>query len=248
MAMCRMMATVSLGPAPALAYKRFRTQARMGKTSRLARSPGHNDGWGIAYFGSDGAPRLAGRSAEDAWSDPSYPEAISSLRAGSQRGVALAHVRKATSGAADRAHPYVSGRYAFCHNGGIETLGQKEATDSEGLFEAILARAERSPMEVAIRETAQWIERTSIFTSLTLLLAQEDTLWAYRRIGNHPVACAPKACPWDYYTLSFAIHDGVAYVSQETEYLGLHAAWKEVPDGGLLTVTTRGGRLSASLA
>lgn len=75
----------------------------------------HQDGWGIAhYLGEE--PEVA-HGLGPAHGDPEF-ERVSSLV--SSHAV-LAHVRKASIGRVDlaNAHPFVSGRWAFAHNGTV---------------------------------------------------------------------------------------------------------------------------------
>ena len=238
--MCRMMAVVGGGAAVAPLLSRFRAEASDGRVARGAQ-PGHVDGWGIAFAGADGALHHAGRSIDDASRDPTYAAAVE--RVGAAPRVALAHVRKATRGSRtlDNTHPFIERGYAFAHNGTVDGIAKPGENDSRVLFARILGEIEKGASVVdAIARLARDVDAHRSYTSLTILLTDGASLWGLRRVGNDPVACAPEACPADYYTLGYAaLPQGGIVVSQEHEILGL-AAWTPVGDGELLHVGPNG--------
>ena len=84
------------------------------RNSLREQSRKHKDGWGIASYVRDGPPEVA-HGLGPAHQDPEF-ERVSGLLSAS---TVLAHIRLATVGAVTRenAHPFVSGRWAFAHNG-----------------------------------------------------------------------------------------------------------------------------------
>ncbi|SRR5581483_1928223 len=238
--MCRMLGVVAPGGVPADLFSRFRGQASEGRVGK-GMAPGHRDGWGIVRY-QNGEPSYAGRSAQDAAADPEYLRALGALR--DARGVALGHLRKASAGARDVAnsHPFVEGRWAFCHNGTVWGVAPPGESDSRALFARLLAslRAGAEP-EAALEALAREVDASCRYTSLTCLLTDGRGLWGLRKVGNDPVACADDACPAEYYTLGVARVGGATVVSQEHEFLGLGgAAWAAVPDGGIVSVDASG--------
>lgn len=118
-------------------------------SSREREEPLNGDGFGVVWYTADGRPgRL--RSVAPAWSNSN----LLSLAGVVESSCILAHVRAATQVRAvseANCHPFVSGRYAFMHNGdlgGFELLrrpllerlsddafaGLEGQTDSEHLF------------------------------------------------------------------------------------------------------------------
>src|SRR5439155_3503090 len=113
--MCRMLAAV--GPRATLVdlASRFQVEAAKGRVGATM-TPGHKDGWGLVYAEHKNDLRYAGRSIDDASTDPTYPAAVAALRAAApeRRTVLLAHVRKQTLGekTLEDTHPFVAGGFA----------------------------------------------------------------------------------------------------------------------------------------
>lgn len=76
----------------------------------------NGDGFGIAWYGHLPEPGLF-KDVLPAWADINLPSICRLVRS----HLFLAHVRAATTGASSRenCHPFVQGRWAFMHNGGI---------------------------------------------------------------------------------------------------------------------------------
>jgi len=229
--MCRLMGVASAGAIDPQLLMRFRTQARQGRDAP-GDAGGHVDGWGIVRY-QNGAPAYAGRSPLDATTDPAYDRAIDALRGAT--GVVLAHVRKGSVGSVvtENCHPFVRGRYAFCHNGTVLDVARRGMTDSESLFEDVhaLIRDGVAPGK-ALVEVAQGVQRAGRFTSFTTLLTDGETLWGLRLAGTG-APCDGEVCAPDYYTLGHAQIGNALVVSQEHEFLGTQR-WSVVPQGALL--------------
>ena len=236
--MCRMMGVVAPQGIEADLLARFRQQAR-GHVAP-GDSPGHGDGWGIAYY-EGGRPTYAGRSTGDALTDPLYPAAVEELRKRRPVGPLLAHVRKASAGAlsVDNTHPFTRGRWAFCHNGTVWGFAPEGRSDSRAIFAALVDDIERgrTPTEAM----ARLVDEISClsYTSLTCLLTDGRTLWGLRKVGNVDEECRENACSPDYYTLGVARIGDQTVVSQEHEFLEVEA-WHVVPDGHVVTVRPDG--------
>ncbi len=85
--------------------------------SRERREPLNGDGFGVAWYAQHGAPGRF-RSVTPAWNNAN----LLSLAGVVQSTCVLAHVRAATqirSVSEANCHPFVSGRYAFMHNGDL---------------------------------------------------------------------------------------------------------------------------------
>lgn len=213
---------------------RFRSQAR-GHVAP-GDSPGHPDGWGIAYY-ENGRATYAGRSTGDAATDPLFPAAVEELRKRRPSGPLLAHVRKASAGAqiVDNTHPFTKGRWSFCHNGTVWGLAPEGESDSREIFSLLLGdiKAHGEPME-AIRRVVERVAPLR-FTSLTFLLSDGHTLWGLRKVGNVDEACRENACSPDYYTLGCSRLGDQTVVTQEQEFLPIEQ-WHVVPDQHVVVI------------
>jgi len=230
-----MVALQSRGPLPAEVLEAFRSQAELGRIP-LDATPGHRDGWGIVTY-RDGAPFYLGREPRDATHDARYEEAVEALQRTPRKGVAIAHVRKSSTGAHTVAntHPFTHGAWSFAHNGTVYgTFGPPEwpyegETDSERLFALLLSRIEGGmPVGETIIGTCDGLARTHRFSSMTLLLSDGVDLWGYRRVGRPELAY--------YYTLNVGRLGESIVLSQETSYLPQVRRWTELADGTLVRV------------
>jgi len=113
----------------------------------------HGDGWGMAWYNSDG-PQVQ-KSARRALEEPDYAR----LAARPLGDLGLVHLRWATPGLGigyDNSHPFRYGRYTFAHNGAVhpqDRLGEMlpaawerrlaGATDSERYLLHIMWRRRR---------------------------------------------------------------------------------------------------------
>ena len=212
-----------------------------------AKSPTNGDGFGIAWYGDRPEPGLY-RDILPAWSDPNLKSLCRQIKS----SLFLAHVRASTGGATSRAncHPFVSGRWAFMHNGQIggfekirrtlensigDTLYDERqgTTDSELFFLLMLEEGLAvDPYGAASRATARVIaasERAGIEPSLRLTAAFTDgeTLYGVRYATD---AFAPTL-----YTAEFCGSAGRCLVSEPLDREG--AAWQAVPPGSFVAMT-----------
>lgn len=100
------------------------------QNSLRKQSKEHKDGWGIAYYGDEAAPRVAhglGPAHED--------EEFERVSGRVSSHAVIAHVRLASVGKVElcNAHPFLHGRWAFCHNGTVRDFAQRhrEAFEAE---------------------------------------------------------------------------------------------------------------------
>jgi predicted glutamine amidotransferase len=232
--MCRMMGVVAPHGLDAELAARFRSQARGNVPP--GEEPAHADGWGIVYYDRN-TPHYAGRSTADALDDPAYAAAVEELHKRRPQGPLLAHVRKASAGAlsVDNTHPFVEGRWSFCHNGTVWGFAPEGESDSRALFAALLADIERgrTPVE-ALRALVEEVSCLK-FSSLTCLLSDGRTLWGLRKVGNVDESCREDACAPEYYTLGVARIGDQTVVSQEHAFLGVEL-WHVVPDAHVVVV------------
>lgn len=194
------------------------------------------DGFGAAWW----APSVSRyRSAMPVWSDPALPEMLSKIRS----HAILAAVRSATVGMPverSACAPFVSGNWAFSHNGRItgwpeavtepartlpvvDLLGLEAPTDSAFLWLLVRHALRDNSPEVALMQVTSQIAAVAPGSRLNMLLGDGRQLWA---------------TTWDH-SLSTLVDDDRAVVSSEP-YDRNHQ-WKEIPDGHI--VTARPGHL-----
>ncbi|GLS31690.1 glutamine amidotransferase [Mesorhizobium albiziae] len=215
-----------------------------------AKSPTNGDGFGVAWYGERPEPGLY-RDILPAWSDPNLKSLCRQIRS----GLFLAHVRASTGGATSRAncHPFVSGRWAFMHNGqigGFEKIRRglenavgdalyderQGSTDSELFFLLMLEEGlANDPYGATLRATQRVIaasQRAGIDPALRLTAAFTDggTLYGVRYATD---AFAPTL-----YTAEFCGSAGRCLVSEPLDREG--ASWQAVPPGSFVAMTRDG--------
>ena len=167
----------------------------------------HSDGWGIAFFESDGdQPGNAARHFVDKESAATSPIAQMLRSYPIKSHNVVAHVRKATVGAVnlENCHPFVRelwGRYwVFAHNGDLKDFAPLlhgsfrpvGTTDSELAFCWMLQEMNKShagvPSEAelthTLRDLAQRIAKHGTFN---FLLSNGQALWAHASTKLHYV-------------------------------------------------------------
>lgn len=215
-----------------------------------AKSPTNGDGFGIAWYGERPEPGLY-RDILPAWSDPNLKSLCRQIRS----RLFLAHVRASTGGATSRSncHPFVSGRWAFMHNGQIGSFERLRrsleaglsdrfyseragTTDSELLFLLMLeegldhdangaaARAVRRIFAAAVQAGVEpFIRLTAAFTNGASLFAIR---YATDAFAPTLYAAQPKAS------------SGFRLVSEPLDGEGCN--WQAVPADCFVTVTANG--------
>ncbi|RVW10622.1 ergothioneine biosynthesis protein EgtC [Prescottella agglutinans] len=194
------------------------------------------DGFGAAWWGST-LSRY--RSAMPIWSDPALPEMLSRVRS----HAVLAAIRSATVGMPverSACAPFVSGHWAFSHNGRIvgwpesmveparglptvDLLGLEAPTDSALLWLLVRDALRENSPEVALIQVTQLVAEAAPESRLNMLLGDGRQLWA---------------TTWDH-SLSALVDDDRAVLSSEP--FDRNHEWKEIPDGHI--VTARPGHL-----
>jgi glutamine amidotransferase len=211
-----------------------------------AKTPTNGDGFGVAWYGERDEPGLY-RDILPAWSDPNLKSLCRQIRS----GLFLAHVRASTGGATSRAncHPFVSGRWAFMHNGqigsfdrirralenslGDELYDQLEGTtDSELFFALTIAEGLSADPQAALeRATSRVLEaarRAGIEPHLRLTAALSDG----KRL--HAVRYATDAHAPTLYTANFR-DSGGCLVSEPFDRDG--GDWQAIPPSSFVTLT-----------
>lgn len=167
----------------------------------------HADGWGIAFFESEGdAPGKAARYFVDKDSAATSPIAQMLRTYPIKSHNVVAHVRKATVGAVtlENCHPFMRelwGRYwFFAHNGDLKdfhpplhgSFKPVGSTDSELAFCWLMQELNKAhasvptPQELThtLRDLAPWIAKHGTFN---FLLSNGQALWAHASTHLHYV-------------------------------------------------------------
>jgi predicted glutamine amidotransferase len=190
--MCRLLGYCAHGPVSVVGLL-----GEAGLHAFTALSALHRDGWGLAWYGTDG--QHARRGTGQAGGDPGYHELVRA----SLGDMGLVHLRWATPGlgvSERNSHPFCYGHFTFAHNGAIhpqERLGEilppgweqrlGGTTDSERYFLHIMARlqarrgdleAGRGDLVAAISDTAAHIDRLLRPNSLNAILLTPAALYA----------------------------------------------------------------------
>lgn len=182
-----------------------------GFTQRGGCTDHHSDGWGIAFFESDGdLPGRAARQFVDKQSAATSPIAQMLKSYPIKSHNVVAHVRKATVGAVtlENCHPFTRelwGRYwVFAHNGDLKNYAPRlhgnfrpvGSTDSELAFCWLLQELNKSHASVpSIAELthtlAELVPRIAAHGTFNFLLSNGEALWAHASTKLHFVLRRP---------------------------------------------------------
>jgi predicted glutamine amidotransferase len=194
--MCRLLGYCSLRGAPVASL--LTEEGLLGFT---ALSAFHSDGWGMAWYNTDG-PHVE-KSARRAEDEPDYGR----LTHRPLGDIGLVHLRWATPGLGigyHNSHPFRYGPYTLAHNGAIhpqDRLGEMlpaewerrltGTTDSERYLLHIMWRLERRGGDVvaAIADTVASIGDRYAVNSLNAILLSPDKMYA---ISWHDPARIPE--------------------------------------------------------
>ncbi len=237
--MCRMMGIIGKAPLPAQeTLEAFQLLCRKGQV-KPTMQPGHLDGWGISGYHSERAVYFE-RRAESAAVNPAFFRTAGARIERSDSEVLVAHLRKASEGAPHmgNTHPFHYRDWAFAHNGTVfgaaASLSLVEATpqgetDSERLMLWILEHVlNERDVTVALVNLLKQSRETLVFTSLTFLLTNGKTLWAYRDYGEKRLEKGESLQDREkYYTLYFARIKNAAVVCSEA-LTSLPALWEPI--------------------
>lgn len=198
------------------------------------------DGWGLAWFGPDGKPRVvkSGRSAAE------ERERFTAAAGEARSSVVLGHIRAASKGIGideRRAHPFSDGGWAFVHNGTLfihrevaEALGPRRArlttdSDSEVYFQQLLKFVDAgldpsAAFEACVAEDwrlwescrARYPELPGPYSSLNAIASDGKGMHAlchaaYRGLAEHGVFHPDQ--PWS--VMSFSVRDGRFLLASE---------------------------------
>lgn len=195
------------------------------------------DGWGIAWYGDERAEPYVIKEPVPANESPLFERIAHEVNA----CVALAHVRRSsgTPRLNTNTHPFVAGRWAFCHNGRcpgryladrlLPTF--REALEGENdseIYFALLRQHLESGKDVvsALRGAVHEVDSVGDSNGLNFLLSDGATLYAFH-YSTHP----------ERHSMYLRHLDGSELVASEPLGAGL---WEEVPNGILAVLTPTG--------
>ena len=190
--MCRLLGVLSAAPG-ALAEQLGADLHRFAELSQT-----HCDGWGVAYWNAEG-DLVTAKHPEPAQGSERFQAAVEAAHT----DAALLHLRKASKNMAnvpDNTHPFLSGGFAFAHNGYLSPLSALDelvsevggrpsvgGTDSERYFNLVLARLPGAGPVQALHQAAELIADAAEVVSLNCLLLTQDALYASARYDEKVV-------------------------------------------------------------
>ena len=125
----------------------------------------------------------------------------------------------------ENTHPFLRDKWAFAHNGTIRKLNLKDRTDSEWFFNCVMEELKPcngDPVS-AIARQVEAVREVYRYSSMTFLLSDGLTLYAYRDCADSP----------DYYTMYYTRTNDAFVVCQERIF---ESQWKELGNGQLLAI------------
>ncbi|MFQ6135105.1 MAG: class II glutamine amidotransferase [Nitrososphaerales archaeon] len=229
--MCRMLAIISMKPLSTHYLRGFRRLSEDGRVSRNAKTPGHKDGWGVvridrqpAYLGhkalqNDGAVEANAATSQD------YGRVCVDIEEKRLNGIFLAHLRKASSGkrVLENTAPFIEGKWSFTHNGTVYELGSGGVSDSRVLFKTLVEKMiERGDAVEGIRTALNKIKAYHTYSSMTFLLSDGRSLYAYRDYTQDG----------EYYSLKHASAEDSTLIFSQEEIWSLN--WTTIPNRSLV--------------
>lgn len=233
-----------------------------------------DDGWGLAWFGRDGRPRLA-RSVR-----PARLQGREFRRAAAKASsrVVLAHLRDASNPkkvkkslliSRENTQPFTAAGFAFCHNGtlfikdeirsvlGRHAAGLKGTNDSEVLFRQVLKMLDiyGSPakaLEMALDEIRTvWVScrdrypgLEGPYRGLNVFLASRDSLTVLCHGDSKKTALMTPG--WNFGTIAWKASPSGAVFSSEPVDSG--KGWKKMKDLQIAEASVSGGRVQVKLS
>lgn len=196
--------------------------------------PGHEDGWGMAYY-EDGRSIIA-KSGGNLLNE--RDRVIEILQRVVRTPVLILHLRKSAwkdTSCTRHAHPFHHDKVVFAHNGTvydyekllpdirISGLGE-DALDTEVFFYHFMTGRSRG-LGRAFLDTVSTIKKRCRFSALNCLFSDGTKLFAYRDFSKEP----------EYYTLYKACSDSSYLVSSQP--LDEKLAWEPMGKGEFLELS-----------
>ncbi|MDY6995949.1 MAG: class II glutamine amidotransferase [Actinomycetota bacterium] len=215
------------------------------------------DGTGLGMFDAQGHA-VVDKQPIAAWQDTAFAREAKELTG----TTFLAHVRYASTGAADVAntHPFCQDNRLFAHNGvveGLDVLDSRLAelsatglvagqTDSERVFALITAsvRAHGGDVDAGLLDALSWLADTVPIFALNILLCTATDMWALRYPDTHelfvldrrPAGTSPFAMRSSRIRSQSEHLAGVPSVVFATERMDDDPGWRPMADGELIHV------------
>lgn len=261
--MCRLFAQLSPKPAGARDLLVDGAYSLLKQSDVSAQNP-QKDGWGMAWFGADGKPRVvkSGRPAS------AEPERFTAAADAAFSPVVLGHIRAASNPHVDdaHAHPFEDDGWTFIHNGTltiraevVEALGPRRSrlktdSDSEAYFQQFLKHlaVEKDPslaFQACILENwrlwpraqAAYPDAATPYTSLNAVASDGKGVYAVchaSRVGLARFALCRGDQPWS--VMSYAARGDRFVIASE----GLDAGeWTRLTPPETVSATLVDGRV-----
>jgi predicted glutamine amidotransferase len=203
---------------------------------------GNSDGWGIGWYdGEQDSPHVV-KEPGPANESPLFELTAHEVTA----RIALAHIRRSsgTSLLPANTHPFVAGRWTFCHNGHCpgERLMEhllprfrnalEGDNDSEVYFAVLLQHLESAADPLfALRDAVHEVASVGDFTGLNFLLCDGQAMYAFH-----------YSIDPDRHSMYLRHEDGRELVASEPLGTG---SWEGLPNGSLAVLTAAGHRLAS---
>lgn len=237
--MCRLFAQVAPQRASARDFLADSKYSLLRQSDADPENP-QKDGWGLAWFGTDGAARVvkSGRPVTD------EAERFAATAEEARSSVVVGHIRAASKGIGiddARAHPFADDGWVFAHNGTLfihrevaAALGPRRArlktdSDSEVYFQQYLkhfalSKDPSAAFEACVAENwrlwaecrSRYPELAAPYSSLNAIASDGNGIHAlchaaHRGLAEHGVCHADQ--PWS--LMCFAIRDGRFLLASE---------------------------------
>ena len=248
-----------------LLYKPQNSLVVQGQHSRMGATTTNGDGFGVGWYGGDGAPGLF-RSTDPVWNDRNLRE----LSAHARAGRVFAHIRASTGSAVQQTncHPFRHGSRLWMHNGMLAGFREIKhdlamavdpelfpdiagSTDSEMLFFLALTfgLVEDPPAGVAravgLVEDVARRHGIDFPVQMTVATTDGESTWAFRYSSEGRSRSLFQSTDVSTLRAQYPDHPLLHELSDDTrlvvsEPLGdLRGAWHEVPEASYVVV--RGG-------
>ncbi|MFZ2412728.1 MAG: class II glutamine amidotransferase [Candidatus Cryosericum sp.] len=198
------------------------------------------DGWGVGWYdGEHDYPRVV-KEPGPAYESPLFEQTARQVGT----CIVLAHIRRSsgTSRCLTNTHPFVAGRWAFCHNGHcsrdrlIEHLlprfrnALEGENDSEAYFALLLQHLESTadPLD-GLRDAVHEVASIGEFTGLNFLLSDGRGVYAFH-YSTDP----------ERHSMYLQHQCGRELVASEPLGTG---SWEDLPNGSLAVLTAAGYKL-----
>ena len=262
--MCRLFAQVSPKPAGARDLLVDSPFSLLKQSDMSAENP-QKDGWGLAWFGADGKPRVV-KSARPASGEA---ERFKAAADAAFAPVVLGHIRAASNPHVDEAHahPFEDEGWAFIHNGTLtiwpeiaDSLGPRQArlrsdSDTEVYFQLFLKQLETAKdpshaFEACVaaawalwpRVKHRYPGVSTPYTALNAVAAEAGGVHALNHASRKGLASHGLCHPLQHWSvMSFSARDGRFVIASE----GVDGGdWTVMDPPETLSATLAGGNLS----